>query len=131
MVSHARKTTVQTVTGLCVIQQACSIAESCLTLCDCVDCSTPGFPVLHYLLEFAQLMSIKSVMPSSHFILCHPLVQQAHSTKSGKQRCLTAYDPQLDGFRKLHTQCNVINSVAKCEGQSPEPTALSPSFSAA
>ena len=26
----------------------------CLTLCNPTDCSTPGFPVLHYLLEFAQ-----------------------------------------------------------------------------
>ena len=29
-------------------------------------CSTPGFPVLHYLLQFAQIMSIESMMPSSH-----------------------------------------------------------------
>ena len=29
-------------------------AQSCLTLCDPMDCSTPGFPVLHYLSEFAQ-----------------------------------------------------------------------------
>ena len=27
----------------------CSVAQSCLTLCDLLDCSTPGFPVLHYL----------------------------------------------------------------------------------
>ena len=32
----------------------CSVAQSCLTLCDAVDCSTPGFPVLHHLQEFAQ-----------------------------------------------------------------------------
>ena len=32
----------------------CSVAKSCLTLCNPMDCSTPGFPVLHYLLEFAQ-----------------------------------------------------------------------------
>ena len=32
----------------------CSVAQSCLTLCDPMDCSTPGFPVLHYFLEFAQ-----------------------------------------------------------------------------
>ena len=32
----------------------CSITKSCLTLCDPMDCSTPGFPVLHYLPEFAQ-----------------------------------------------------------------------------
>ena len=33
---------------------SCSVAQSCLTLCDSMDCSTPGFPVLHQLLEFAQ-----------------------------------------------------------------------------
>ena len=32
----------------------CSVAQSCLTLCDPMDCNTPGFPVLLYLLEFAQ-----------------------------------------------------------------------------
>ena len=29
--------------------------ELCPTLCDPKDCSTPGFPVLHYLLEFDQI----------------------------------------------------------------------------
>ena len=32
----------------------CSVAKSCLTLCDPMDCNTPGFPVLHHLPEFAQ-----------------------------------------------------------------------------
>ena len=31
----------------------CSVTQSCPTPCDPVDCSTPGFPVLHHLLEFA------------------------------------------------------------------------------
>ena len=31
-----------------------SVAQSCLTLCDPMDCSTPGLPVHHQLLEFAQ-----------------------------------------------------------------------------
>ena len=33
-----------------------------------------GFPVLHYLPEFAQLMSIKSIIPSNYLILCHHLL---------------------------------------------------------
>ena len=33
----------------------CSVAHSCLTLCDPMDCSKPGFPVPHYLPEFAQV----------------------------------------------------------------------------
>ena len=35
-----------------------------------MDCSTLGFPVLHYLLEFTQVMSIESVMLSNHLVLC-------------------------------------------------------------
>ena len=37
-----------------------------------MDCSMLGFPVHHQLLELMQLMSIESVMPSNHLILCHP-----------------------------------------------------------
>ena len=32
----------------------CSVTQPYLTLCDPMDCSTPGFPVLHYLPDFAQ-----------------------------------------------------------------------------
>ena len=52
----------------------CSAAKSCLTLCDPMDCSMPGFPVLYCLLEFAQIMSIELVMLSNHTILCCPLL---------------------------------------------------------
>ena len=48
----------------------CSVVQSCPTLCNPRDCSTPGFPVLHYFPELLQLMFIKSVMPSDHLILC-------------------------------------------------------------
>ena len=52
----------------------CSVAKLCLTHCDPMDCSTPGIPVHHQLPEFLKLMSIESVMPSNHLILCHPLL---------------------------------------------------------
>ena len=39
-----------------------------------MDCSMPGLPVHHQLLELLKLMSIESVMPSNHLILCHPLL---------------------------------------------------------
>ena len=45
-----------------------------MILCDPMDCSMPGFPVHHQLPEFTKLMSIESVMPSNHLILCHPLL---------------------------------------------------------
>ena len=41
---------------------------------DSMDCSMPGFPVLHHLLELAQLMSTESEIPSNHLILCRPLL---------------------------------------------------------
>ena len=46
------------------------------TLCDPMNCSPPGVPVLHYLeaKRLLKLMSIPSVMPSNHLILCHPLL---------------------------------------------------------
>ena len=34
---------------------SCSVAQSCPTLCDPMDCSMPGFPILHHLLELAQI----------------------------------------------------------------------------
>ena len=50
------------------------MAQLCLTLCDPMDCSTPGFPVHHQLQSLLKLMSIESVMPSNHLILCLPLL---------------------------------------------------------
>ena len=35
-------------------QSVSSVSQSCLTLCDPMDCSMPGFPVHHQLLELAQ-----------------------------------------------------------------------------
>ena len=39
-----------------------------------MNCSTPGLPVHHQLLESTQTMSIELVMPSNHLILCRPLL---------------------------------------------------------
>ena len=39
-----------------------------------MDCSTPGLSVHHQLPEFTQIVSIESVMPSNHLILCHSLL---------------------------------------------------------
>ena len=51
-----------------------SVTQSCPTLCDPMDSSTPGFPVHHQLLELTQLVSIESVMPSNHLSLYCPLL---------------------------------------------------------
>ena len=47
----------------------CAVTKLCPTLCNPMDCSTPGLPVLHHLLEFAQI-HVQSVMLSNHLILC-------------------------------------------------------------
>ena len=45
------------------------------TLCDPMDCSTPGLPVHHELLDLLKLiMSVELVMPSNHLIFCCPLL---------------------------------------------------------
>ena len=51
-----------------------SVAQSCPTLCNPMNCSTPGLPVHHQLPEFTQTHVHKSVMPSSHLILDRPLL---------------------------------------------------------
>ena len=50
--------------------------ESCPTLCNPMNRSMPGFPVHHQLplVSSLKLTSIESVMPSSHLILCRPLL---------------------------------------------------------
>ena len=60
------------VTGLLALALChCLVTQLCLTPCNPMDCSMPGFLVLCYLLEFAQ---IESMMPSNHLILCWPLL---------------------------------------------------------
>ena len=52
----------------------CSVAQLCPVLCDPMDCNTPGslsFTISQSLLKF---MSIESMTPSNHFILCCPLL---------------------------------------------------------
>ena len=55
-------------------QSVSSVAQSCLTLCDPMNCSTPGFPVHHQWQKLAQTHVHRVVMPPNHLILCHPLV---------------------------------------------------------
>ena len=56
------------------LPQFSSVAQSCPTLCIPMNCSTPGLPIHHQLPSSLKLMSIESVMPSSHLILCRPLL---------------------------------------------------------
>ena len=51
----------------------CSVAQSFLTLCHPMNCSMPASLSITNSRSSLKLTSIKSVMPSSHLILCHPL----------------------------------------------------------
>ena len=63
----------------------CAVAQSCLTLCDPKDYSDPeslgsrtaacqASLCITNFRSLLKLMSIESVMPSNHLILCHPLL---------------------------------------------------------
>ena len=49
----------------------CSVTQSCLTLCNPMDCSMPGFPVPHHLLKFAQVHvhCISDTIQPSHLLM--------------------------------------------------------------
>ena len=53
------------------ICQFSSVTQSCLTLCDPMDCRTSGFPVHHQLLEFAQsqVHKVRDTIQPSHPLL--------------------------------------------------------------
>ena len=52
----------------------CSVAKSCLTICDPMDCSMPAPLSSTISQSLLKLMSIESMMLSNHLILCHPLL---------------------------------------------------------
>ena len=51
-----------------------SVAQLCLTLCDPMDCITPGPPSITNSWSLLRRMSIELVMPSNHLILFCPLL---------------------------------------------------------
>ena len=61
---------------ICVESQFSSVSQSCPTPCDPLYCSMPDLPVHHQHPEFTQthVQRRESVMPSSHLILCCPLL---------------------------------------------------------
>ena len=56
------------------VSQFSSVAQSYPTLCDPMDCSTPGSLSITNSQSLLKLMSIELVMPSNHLILCGPLL---------------------------------------------------------
>ena len=67
--------------GSWIVKCCCSVAQSCQTLCDPMDCSTPSFPVLHYLPEFAQ----------THVHWISDAIQPSHSSVAPFSSCLWSF----------------------------------------
>ena len=59
---------------LCQLASCCSVAQSCLTLYNPMDCSTPGSLYFTISWSLLKLTTIESVMLSNHLILCCPLI---------------------------------------------------------
>ena len=77
----------------CGSVQFSSVAQSCPTLCDPMDCSTPGLPVHHQLLEFTQTHVHRvgdTIQPS------HPLLRLL---------LLTSIFPRIRVFSKESALC--------------------------
>ena len=62
-----------------------SVLNSCATLCNPMDCSMPGFPVLHYLLEFVEthVHSVSDIIKPSH-----PLLQEWETPSRAREWAL-------------------------------------------
>ena len=76
-----------------------SVTQSCLTLCDLVDCSTPGFLVHHQLLELAQthVHQVHEIQP------CLPL-----SSPSPPAFCVSQHQGLFQWISSLHQVVEVL-----------------------
>ena len=76
----------------------CSVPQSCLTLCDHMDCSTPGFPVLHHIPELAQ----------THVHQVGDAIQPSHPLSSPSPPAVS-----LSQHQGLFQWVNCLHQVAK------------------
>ena len=81
-----------------VSQSVSSVAQSCLTLCDPMNCSTPGLPVHHQLLEFTQ----------THIHWVSDAIQPSHPLSS-----LSPPTPNPSQHHSLFQWVNSSHEVAK------------------
>ena len=70
----------------------CLVTQSCLTLCDSMDCSTPGLPVPHHLPKFAQV----------HVRCVNDAIQPLHPLTPPSSSALNLSQPQGQKSLYLH-----------------------------
>ena len=86
----------------------CSVTKLCPTLCNSIDSSTPGLPVLHHLPEFAQSHVHEWVMPSSRPVSCRPLLpalglsQHQGLFRVSSNTCILTHPPLTGQNREQH-----------------------------
>ena len=95
---------------ICNWNCCCSVTRLCPTLWDLTDCSTTGlslsFTVSRTLIK---LMSIESVMPSNHLILCYPLLKTM-----GKKSLMCKFSAFQRIFFKLHVILCKYILISEC-----------------
>ena len=85
--------------------QFSSVAQLCLTLCDPMNCSTPGLPVLHQLLEFTQTCVHQvgdAIQPSSSVVPFSSCPQSFPASESFPMSQLFAWRAQSTGVSAQH-----------------------------
>ena len=78
----------------------CSVTKLCPFFCDPMDCGMPGFPLLHYLPEFAQI-----------HILNFEYTLELHQFSSVAQSCLTLCDPMNHSTPGLSVHHQLLEST--------------------
>ena len=86
--------------GLAVLLQFSSVSQSCLTLRNPMDCSTPGFPVHRQLPEFAQ----------THVYRVSDAIQPSHPLSSPSPPALNLSQHQglFQGVSSSHQMAKVL-----------------------
>ena len=93
----------------------CSVTQLCPTLCDPMDCSTPGLPVLHHLPEFAQthVHSVSDAIQPSH-----PLLSPSPSAFSLSQhQCIFLWVGSLHQVAKVLELAFLHSWLEKCKSK--------------
>ena len=88
------------------------VAQSCPTLCDPMDCSMPGFPVHHQLLELAQTLvqPVNDAIPPSHPLSSPSPPALNLSQHQGLFQCVSSSHQvaKVLEFRLQHQSCQWI-----------------------
>ena len=74
-----------TITLIQLRSQFSSVAQLCLTLCDLMDCSTPGFPVHHQLLELTHVHWVSDAIQPSYTLVPFSSCLQSFSASGSFQ----------------------------------------------